>query len=394
MNKKWDHDVPSVELWKEVLRVLKPGGHVLSFGGTRTYHRMVVNIEDAGFEIRDTINWLYGSGFPKSLNIGKQIDKIQGNEREIVGEIECGYQRKGRTDEEVWGKGLNKQDKLCNLTIGTSQYEGWGSGLKPACEMICMARKPISEKNIALNVLKWGTGGINIDKSRIPIDKNDKNQRPNGSVNMVNYDKKGIFGAGGRNDEINGNTLNMAQGRFPSNVILSDDEEVLELFPNTKNGGKKNAIRWNKGSNGIDRGEMVWGYKAPETIQIYGGDSGSASRFFYVAKASPSERNLGLEGFEKKQIRTTYDKSVRDKQGDDSGYARTNFHPTVKPIKLMQYLVRLVTPQNGTCLDMFMGSGTTGIACVKEGFNFVGMELNEEYFKIAEARINYFMNKK
>ena len=166
MNKKWDYDVPSVEFWKEVWRVLKPGGHILSFGGTRTYHRMVVNIEDAGFEIRDQIMWLYGSGFPKSHNIGKAVDKLEGNEREVVGSIN---QPRMNND---FGKGIHneRQIKELELTKGTSEYEGWGTALKPANEPICLARKPLSEKSVAENVLKWGTGGINIDGCRIGTD--------------------------------------------------------------------------------------------------------------------------------------------------------------------------------------------------------------------------------
>ena len=173
MNKKWDYDVPSVDFWKEVYRVLKPGGHILSFGGTRTYHRMVVNIEDAGFEIRDQIMWLYGSGFPKSLNIGKAVDKIQGNEREVVGVLE-NYQNKNGENaifltEKVIKENRDRID--IPITKGQSEWEGWGTALKPANEPICLARKPLSEGTVAENVLKWGTGGINIDGCRVEGDE-------------------------------------------------------------------------------------------------------------------------------------------------------------------------------------------------------------------------------
>jgi hypothetical protein len=203
MSKRWDYDVPSVEFWKEVYRVLKPGGHVLSFGGTRTYHRMVVNIEDAGFEIRDQIMWLYGSGFPKSHNIGKAVDKLQGNDREIVG-IEKGAGSNKFTD------GVNGLKPEYEETKGTSQYEGWGTALKPSNEPICVARKPLSEKSVAENVLKWGTGGINIDGCRVGTD--DKIE---GRVRTAS-DRGLLKGtAVGVNDY-----QQNSEGRFPANIIL------------------------------------------------------------------------------------------------------------------------------------------------------------------------------
>jgi site-specific DNA-methyltransferase (adenine-specific) len=285
MNKKWDYDVPSVEFWNEVYRVLKPGGHILSFGGTRTYHRMVVNIEDAGFEIRDQIQWIYGSGFPKSLNIGKAVDKLEGN----------------------------------------SQYEGWGTGLKPANEPICLARKPLSEKSVALNVLKWRTGGINIDGSRVGyVDENDKlNAIPQGRITTKSA-KNGIGKAvGGINDyEINKENYIQYEGRFPANIIF--DEEAAKLLDEQSN---------------------------------------NTSRFFYQTKVSKAERNIGIE---------------------------TNNHPTVKPINLMTYLCRLITPKGGVVLDPYMGSGSSGISALLEGFDFIGMEMDEDYFKIAEGRINNY----
>jgi site-specific DNA-methyltransferase (adenine-specific) len=216
MGKKWDYDVPSVDFWKEVYRVLKPGGHVLSFGGTRTYHRMVVNIEDAGFEIRDQIMWLYGSGFPKSHNIGKAVDKLQGNEREVV----------GKKSAEIFDNTiLKKQGSMMGspegrirgnieITKGQSEWEGWGTALKPANEPICVARKPLSEKSVAENVLKWGTGGINIDGCRVGSE----------SMSYIRNEKdKGVIGFG-----MNKYESETTEGRFPANIIL--DEEAGKLL--------------------------------------------------------------------------------------------------------------------------------------------------------------------
>jgi len=304
MGKKWDYDVPSKEIWEEALRVLKPGGHLLAFAGTRTQHRMAINIEDAGFEIRDMIAWVYGSGFPKSHNIGKAIDKL--------GE-------------------------------GEGEYEGWGTALKPALEPITMARKPLSEKTIAKNTLKWGTAGINIDECRV----GESGARNNGSVNGSG--KNGIYGR-----FLGMEKKDYKQGRFPANLIHDGSEEVVKNFPNSGTG-----------------------------------DKGSASRFFYCAKTSKTDRNEGLEGLEEKQ----YSHDGRDKEIENA-YQRNksvskNNHPTVKPTKLMQYLVRLVTPKGGTVLDPFMGSGSTGKACMLEDFNFIGCEMDADYIKIAEARISF-----
>lgn len=337
MNKKWDYSVPSKEFWEEVYRVLKPGGHVLSFGGTRTYHRMVVNLEDAGFEIRDCISWLYGSGFPKSMNIGKQVDRIQGNEREVVGEREL----QGTAIHE--GNHRPEDMNTIPITKGTSPQEGFGTGLKPAQELICMARKPISEKTITDNVLKWGTGGINIDGCRIGSDII--------KIRGGGREFKDGFNGGWKN-----NCGNVNVGRFPANIIL--DEEAAKVLDS---------------QSGISK-------------------SSGASRFFYVAKALSKERDLGLgEGFEEKD--KFEDKSQMFQNVEDGSFAREikkvkNNHPTVKPINLLIYLVRLVTPPNGIVLDPYMGSGSTGIATLLEGFDFIGMELDEDYFKIASARID------
>jgi len=375
MGKKWDNTgiAYNVDLWKECLRVLKPGGHLLSFGGTRTYHRMACAIEDAGFEIRDQIQWLYGSGFPKSLDIGKQIDKMKGAEREV---IKHHTQSKVNPDIHAGGQVHITMPNNWEVTKGTSEWEGWGTALKPANEPIVLARKPISEKIVAENVLKWGTGGINIDGCRIKY-KNSDRLRHNEPSSKKEYGKHGE----GFLQQINAKIGGTNQGRFPANVIHDGSDEVVKEFPNTKTNAVKNETN--------NHGTFYGGGYTPERPA----NSGSSARFFYCAKASKSERNAGLEGFEEKKQSSTYG-DLGAVEGNprkpNTGYIQKiqNFHPTVKPISLMRYLVRLITPPNGICLDLFMGSGTTGIAANKEGFSFIGIEKEKEYFEIAEKRIN------
>jgi site-specific DNA-methyltransferase (adenine-specific) len=395
MGKEWDADVPSVEFWKEVYRILKPGGHILSFGGTRTYHRMATAIEDAGFEIRDQLQWIYASGFPKSHNIGKAIDKIQGNEREVIGTSISGISK--AFTKEGWGYGSDEVIK----TKGKSIYEAWGTGLKPANEPICLARKPISERTIALNVIKHGTGGINIDGCRIEYtsSKDEKHQQ-----NI----RKGIgdfFGGAGKSICVD----SVSTGRFPSNVLI--DESIGEILD--EQGGLKNQGHWsNTNTNGFGEfggGESTY-YGTGEKDKSKIG----ASKFFYVPKVSKKERNMGLETFEEKQRSGQSDKGLYSsspycidcgktingtndhsncKEGLEykpSTKTTKNIHPTVKPIQLMSYLVKLITPIGGTVLDPFMGSGSGGIATLLEGFNFVGMEQDPEYFEIATARIKEY----
>jgi len=387
MGKKWDYDVPSIELWKEVFRVMKPGAFLLSFAGTRTYHRMAVNIEDSGFEIRDMISWLYGSGFPKSLNIGKQVDKIQGNEREVTGtsKNEKDFRDVGKKVKEIigidklsFGTIENAERKDLELTKGNSEWEGWGTALKPACEPIVVARKPLSEKNVALNVLKWGTGGINIDGCR--IESNGEHKRP---IQPTNNDRS-IYGKQTEFKPTN------AQGRFPANIIL--DEEAGKILDEQTGELKSGSMQ--KGMGGFGNGEKnCYGESdGAKDSKEYNCSNGGASRFFYCAKAGKKERNLGCEEFESK-AKCEIDKmggekcSMKTGSGNDRNVAYKNNHPTVKPVKLMQYLVRLVTPKGKVCLDPFFGSGTTGIACIKEGMNYIGIEREADYIKIANARI-------
>ena len=393
MAKKWDYDVPKVEVWQEAMRVLKPGGHALIACGTRTQHRMVVNIEDAGFEIRDVVSWIYGSGFPKSLNIGKAIDKARDDKTpaRIVSkflrdnlngwsaaalDLHFGWSHTvqnylredlGRTppwnrwlllknligfgddmDTEVWRLNDNKgqpgenfkrrevvgrakwktlneaplpgancsqenrsfKDITAPATEAAKQWDGWGTALKPACEFFTLARKPLSEKTVAANVLKWGTGGINVDGCRVGSET----------------------------------------GRFPANLIHDGSDEVLAGFPVTKSGATTNK----------QTADSMFGKR---TMKAQGGSQGSAARFFYCPKASKADRDEG------------------------------NVHPTVKPTALMAYLCRLITPTGGTVLDPFMGSGSTGKAAVREGFDFIGCELDADYYAIATARIEAEQNR-
>lgn len=287
MDKKWDNSgvAYNVEVWKECLRVLKPGGHLLAFGGTRTYHRMTVAIEDAGFQIRDCLMWVYGSGFPKSHNIGN----------------------------------------------------GWGTALKPSVEPIVMARKSF-KGTVSNNVLKYGTGAINIDECRVGDEEISTHNAP-----------KGTFAGGEENRGSDTNSYKTHIGRWPANLLHDGSEEVLELFPDSKSTGKnyiKDEYEEKETSTPFKRGNL-----------FVRGDDGSAARFFYCAKANKSDRD------------------------------EDNLHPTVKPTELMKYLCRLITPKEGIILDPFMGSGSTGKAALLEGFSFIGIELNNEYYEIAKRRV-------
>ena len=375
MGKKWDYDVPKIEVWKECLRVLKPGGHALIACGTRTQHRMAVNLEDSGFDIRDIVAWVYGSGFPKSHNIGKSVDKLLGNDREVISETFRG--KNAGKQSGIMGKTVPRTD---TLTKGSSPYEGWGTALKPAMELWTLCRKPLEEKTIAKNVLKYGTGGINIDGCRVETN----GEQPKGSGNPVkNADPKAI--QPGRSGGNGGNETSPL-GRFPANLIHDGSEEVVSKFPNTKSGNLNAGHKRGDGTGNSFKGGggVVTGN--------YGGESGSASRFFYCAKASKSERNKGLEGFEEKKNRPlgiSSWKNLTNGSGNVMGPVapQKNNHPTVKPVKLMQYLCRLITQKGGTILDPFMGSGSTGIGAKLEGFDFIGIEREREYYKIARARI-------
>jgi DNA modification methylase len=382
MGKKWDYDVPGEDIWSECLRVLKPGGHLLSFAGTRTQHRMACAIEDAGFEIRDMIAWVYGSGFPKSLDVSKAIDKAAGVEREVIGFDPVAAKRTAAVGTNAFGdyKGQSG-DITAPATDAARQWQGWGTALKPALEPITVARKPLVG-TVAANVLEWGTGALNIDGCRVGfVDDADKAESVNknqhadyNSNNGIRVPTKGIYHGDNRPPE----NYNPTKGRFPANLIHDGSEEVVGLFPNAGNGH--------------------WSYKPAKDGGIYkyglkdmpdgGSDKtvSSAARFFYCAKASRSERNAGLEGMPEKRP----DERTNTGMGTfvEKGVAKqSNHHPTVKPIELMRYLVRLVTPPGGIVLDPFAGSGSTGVACAEEGFGFIGIEREAEYCEIARARI-------
>lgn len=459
MGKKWDYDVPSVEVWRECLRVLKHGGHLLAFAGSRTYHRMAVNIEDAGFEIRDQIMWVYSTGFPKSHNISKAIDKRGGESVAWFGE----WLKQWRKENDIpqkevaklfpsktgnltgcvanWESGThmptNEQfNKICehfnlpfenmeeakrtvikedfrfrkndawesngkgmlgsgvqdfsitaSATPKAQQWDGWGSALKPAHEPIVVARKPLIG-TLVENVLEHGTGGLNIDGCRI-------------GTEIVGW------GGGGRNGDTatagasrggeqggynyDAGEARPVEGRFPANFIHDGSDEVVSLFPTTKptkpHGGDGKPL---------DTRNQGWGFKRmPSALEDNGG---SAARFFYCAKASKAERNAGLEAFEDKKsqhnaggIGRKISVEKRLEQGKENAPMMKNIHPTVKPVDLMKYLCRLVTPPEGVVLDPFMGSGTTGIAAKVEGFDFIGIEMDAEYLAIAEARIGHWV---
>ncbi len=347
MGKAWDSTgiAYNVELWKEALRVLKPGGHLLAFGGTRTYHRMACAIEDAGFEIRDQMQWIYGSGFPKSMDISKAIDKAAGAEREVVGICKRSGKEAG-----TYGAFEGNNKITSPATPEAKQWQGWGTALKPANEPICVARKPISESTVADNVLKWGTGGINIDGCRIGTEGGGTRcNKRDGLGNCLGHpDRKGTaYGVTYHAKESEG-----VEGRFPANVIL--DEEAGRLLD--EQSGISKSKKSMRGVGYTDSNIYGVGNKEFDTERGFN-DSGGASRFFYCAKASKGERGEG------------------------------NNHPTVKPIKLIEYLVTLVTPKGGICLDPFEGSGTHALACMNLGVNYIGFELSPEYCDIAEKRI-------
>lgn len=391
MGKKWDYDVPGVDVWTECLRVLKPGGHLLAFAGTRTQHRMAVRIEDAGFEIRDMIAWVYGSGFPKSLDVSKAIDKAAGAEREVVGVREdfaarANKARKGVSwaDNTVADGSFSNPDQIGTITAPATeaarQWQGFGTSLKPALEPITVARKPLTG-TVAANVLEWGTGALNIDGCRVGTNGEVTGGSGGRTVNLPeNVGAAIVVGRSGGN----GGNVTPDAGRWPANLIHDGSDEVLAGFPVTTSGTKVGGQYAR--STGVHEG----GQRA-DGAACYG-DTGSAARFFYCAKASKRDRDEGLEGFEAKAAPKLSGGEWVNPNGNGLGnqtIQRANIHPTVKPTDLMVYLCRLVTPPGGIVLDPFMGSGSTGKAAMREGFRFIGCELSPEYLAIAQARIEH-----
>lgn len=378
MGKEWDHGVPGVPFWVEALRVAKPGAMLLAFGGTRTVHRLACAIEDAGWEIRDRIQWIYGSGFPKSHNISKAIDKAAGAEREVVG------QRDTLTGRDKEANTFMAPPRLMNITAPATDaaraWDGYGTALKPSHEPIIVAMKPL-DGTFANNAQVHCVAGLWIDGGRVTIAD---------GATMARNNKPGSNGwknsSGGPNAAaVNGEP----SGRWPANVIHDGSAEVVSGFPaNAGACAPASGPKLRKGSESVARGRFNGLQGAP----AYHNDSGSAARFFYCAKASRRERNAGLDGMEERQKKTLND-YVNPSEGrtaSKSGAPAANHHPTVKPLALMRYLARITrTPTGGTVLDPFMGSGSTGAACMYEGRDFVGIELDADYMEIARRRIEY-----
>lgn len=385
MGKGWDHGVPGVDFWAEALRVAKPGAHLLAFGGTRTFHRLTCAIEDAGWEIRDCIMWVYGSGFPKSLDVSKAIDKAAGVRREAIGtpvkgksgptskpgggahhsDDEYGFLHRG-SRRRVYDEWPGEYAQTAPATPAALQWAGWGTALKPAWEPIIVARKPIVA-TVAANVQAHGTGGLNIDACRValegegsPAAQRRASARASGNAPMsertaAETDAEGRIGRRGSADVYMAERPGEALGRWPANLVHDGSDEVVELFP--------------------------------------GGDSSSAARFFYCAKASKEDRDEGLDGLPLVPPYMVENGSKNAGSSNGVVYERhtlnRNVHPTVKPTALMRYLCRLVTQPGGVVLDPFCGSGSTGKAALLEGFRFIGCELQPEYATIARTRCEH-----
>ena len=357
MGKKWDGLPPSLEWAEACYRVLKPGGHIAAFGGTRTWHRLAVAIEDAGFEMRDSLAWLYGSGFPKSHDVGKAIDKLAGAEREVVGTIPDRWTQKGST----YNMSTDRpQESVAVLgapaTPEAAQWDGWGTALKPAFEPIVLARKPLAEKTVARNVLAYGTGAINVDACRIATDEQIAAHHGTANPRVAMGDGWGEGYQVGQAASTPPNT----SGRWPANVLLDHhaaawvDEQSGEASYNSPGvhgiSGTHEGFVYGSDASFRGEGRRVFGY----------GDRGGPSRFFYTAKAPKSERP-NVDGVQ---------------------------HPTVKPLAIMRWLIRLVTPPGGTVLDPFAGSGTTIEAALIEGFEPIGIEMEADYLPLIQHRID------
>lgn len=347
MGKTWDTGEVafSEEFWAEVLRVLKPGGHVAAFGASRGYHRMACAIEDAGFEIRDSLMWVYGTGFPKSQDVSKFIDKELGAQREKVAPRSViGHQRNIGNVRPYMLDPNHQTDSDTPVTAAAAEFDGFGTALKPAFEPIVLARKPLSEGTVAANVLRWRTGALNIDGCRVGTEQrtySPKGTTTNASMIRVAEDRVGTSGA-----EVT------VQGRWPANVVHDGSDEVVGAFPDSKGQqGDLNATGRTRPT------KTCFGDMAQPLPHKARNDSGSAARFFYSAKASKADRNGSK-------------------------------HPTVKPVALMEWLATLITPPGGTVLDPFAGSGTTGTAAVRKGFKAILCEREDEYAEDIKRRMS------
>lgn len=340
MGRAWDHGVPGVPFWTEALRVAKPGAHLVAFGGSRTFHRLACAVEDAGWEIRDVLMWLYGSGFPKSLDVSKAIDKEAGFERPRVPGGQGGKNTvlgSRKSGEAISGEAISGE---------AIRWSGWGTALKPAYEPIILARKPL-RSTVAANVQAHGTGAINVDGCRVRDGSETGGPKPE----YVANNRNAVFGRG-----MGGEAWSNTSGRWPANILLDEAAAaVLDSMAPSAGGGF--GIRGGSpDGNGIYSGAFPRG-----NCSVVGyGDRGGASRFFYTSKASSRDRGRLEHG---------------------------NNHPTVKPTDLMRWLCRLVTPPGGLILDPFMGSGSTGVAAVAEGFRFVGVDIERHHVEIAERRL-------
>ena len=357
MGRAWDKAGVSFDkaTWKAVSDALLPGAHLAAYTGTRTYHRIACAIEDAGFECRDMLGWVYGSGFPKSMDVSKAIDKAAGAERDKVrvdaSEVRNPKATGGGIDgtvgatrpwiEKALEVGYHEKDSDVPVSAAAAAWQGFGTALKPAFEPACFARKPLSEKTIAANVLKHGTGALNIDACRVATDDNNRS-RPPRAENVIYGGGAGTNQTASENNDL---------GRWPANLCHDGSEEVLELFP--RQAGAAAPVLGTEASD-ASQGRVTG--KRERVAGAFHGDSGSAARFFYCAKVSPKER------------------------GDSK-------HPTMKPIALMEWLCKLVTPPGGTILDPFMGSGSTGLAAIRNGFKFIGIEKDPESFETARKRL-------
>jgi len=402
MGKSWDSFVPGPEIWKECFRILRPGGHIVAFASTRTYDLMAMSIRLGGFELRDTLCWHYGSGMPKSHNISKAIDKMSGKKRV---KIPVGNPVKrmipgadqDRTGSWIKDNGRQYQPGVeIPATEEAKYWDGWGTGLKPATELIVLARKPVSEGTIASNVLRWGTGGLNIDKCRVGTSKSVPASVSRG---IEGNSLSGSVDGSLRHETGNESGHNPNVGRFPANLVHDGSPEVLEYFPDSKGqqGEVKNQKRLRRSPNSI------YGSTGSASDYVPREGSGSAARFFYCAKTSRKERQAGCDSLywlttRKKTEQITEDQyqqfEVENEAGEKHKISKGNNHPTVKPVSLMTWLVSLVTPPEGRVLDPFNGSGSTGVACAKVGFPYIGIEKEENSCTISKARILYWLGKK
>lgn len=344
-------------IFAEAIRVAKPGAHLLCFGGTRTFHRMACAIEDAGWEIRDCIMWVYGSGFPKSMDVSKAIDKALGAERkkrsgdgEHIGNVDFGMKNRcpkcGKPYFSADPCKCPREDKV-PVTDQAKEWDGWGTCLKPAWEPIIVARKPL-DGTVAKNVLKWGVGAMNIDACRVATNDELSTHGDSQSLQMRNNKVYGTYGSVGH-----AQTEGQKLGRFPANLVHDGSQMVLDLFPQSK--GQQGDVTGSEPSRPTDG--VCYGEYNERQAFAKRGDSGSAARFFYCAKASKKDRGEG------------------------------NNHPTVKPTELMKWLVKLVTPEGGVVLDPFAGSGTTLVAAKMLGRDCIGIEREKEYVEIIKRRL-------